>query len=89
MATKKKIKEVTPEQKTFVYVGKSYPNLVTHGEMFTNGVPERVKQLSDNNPSVAVVIIPIEELPQAIKDINRKKGKYYAAYMRTGGKINV
>ncbi len=86
---KKKTKEVAPEKQTLVYVGQSYPNLVTHGEVFNNGVPERLKQLSTLNPVVAALIIPITDLPVALKSIKNKTGRYYAAYIRTGGKINV
>ncbi|MGN1130965.1 MAG: hypothetical protein ACI4Q8_06380 [Ruminococcus sp.] len=86
---KKKTKEVTQEKQTLVYVGQSYPNVVTHGEMFNNGVPERLKQLSTLNPVVAALIIPITDLPMALKAIKNKTGRYYAAYIRTGGKLDV
>lgn len=60
------------EKKTFVYCGPNIPNVAKQFDTYTGGLPERLKQLSDEIPAIGALIVPLEEMAAARMELQKK-----------------
>ena len=73
-------KEKPVVKTTTVYIGKSLPGL-PRNMAFKGGVlPEYVRQMAEQNENIAGLIVPVDRLAEARKNINQKGHilNYYA-----------
>lgn len=71
----RKAKEVaSSEQKeklpTVMYVGPSITGVLKQYVIYKNGIPQRISQLADEIPAVKHLLVPIEHITEAKKQIN-------------------
>lgn len=76
-AEKEKANKV-PQQ--LIYIGPSIAGVVMTGTIFRNGIPKELKEIINQHPNVGYLIVPIEKLPQAIKEIGNQKGAMHILY---------
>ena len=63
-------KPATKEQ-TVMYIGPSIPNVVQASTVFKNGVlTETLKKCVEEKPYMKKLLVPLEELPTAMKELN-------------------
>lgn len=78
------MKKKQKEQQTVVtpraYVGPTIPGVATKGEVYTNGLPANLTAVAESNPLINKLIVDLDEMPNAQRDILLKRGVYYAAY---------
>lgn len=76
VVTEKKLKKSAPEKPSNVsvmYVGPTIERIVQHSTVFKNGVlPEPLKKLIEEAPYVKKLLVPIDALPAAMKELNQK-----------------
>lgn len=66
-----KIHDVTRKahQQKVVYIGASIPGMVQSNTVYNNGVPEELVKLGMERPAVKNLIVPVEKLAAAKKEI--------------------
>lgn len=63
-------KPATKEQ-TVMYIGPSIPNVVQASTVFKDGIlPEALKKCVEEKPYMKKLLVPLEELPAAMKELN-------------------
>lgn len=76
VVTEKKLKKSVSEKTSNVsvmYVGPTIERIVQHSTVFKNGVlPEPLKKLIEEAPYVKKLLVPIDALPAAMKELNQK-----------------
>lgn len=61
----------TTKAQTVMYIGPSIPNVVQASVVFKDGVlPEALKKCVEEKPYMKKLLVPIEELPAAMKELN-------------------
>ena len=56
---------------TVMYVGPSIPNVVQASTVFKDGIlPEALKKCVEEKPYMKKLLVPIKELPAAMKELN-------------------
>ncbi|WP_167955127.1 hypothetical protein [Anaerosporobacter faecicola] len=92
MTTKKNITaEVTAEEtkkaakrepKQVIYIGPTIPGVIKNNTIFNNGVDQRVSERIKSQPELGGLLIDIEGLSDAQRQIALKKGAYYSLYSK-------
>lgn len=65
---------------TLVYCGPPIRGLIRQYTAFTGGVPAAVRERAEASKAFAALIIPLERLPDAMRQIQQKSGRYYTLY---------
>ena len=65
---------------TVVYVGPTIPGVANQNTFYTNGVPTPLAEAMEQNPSVGGLVIPLEQLPEAMKKLRGGYGHIYRLY---------
>lgn len=85
---KPKIKAPEIEPVSVMYVGPSIANVVQNSTVFKDGVlPEAVKKYVESKPYIKRLLIPISELPKAIKELNIEKSALSVIYNKVKNEI--
>ena len=64
-------KKPTTQEQTVMYIGPSIPNVVQASTVFKNGVlTEALKKCVEEKPYMKKLLVPLEELPAAMKELN-------------------
>lgn len=66
-----------PVKKRMVYVGPTIAGIVVQNTIFNNGISSLLKEAIKEMPGLESLLVPISELPSAMKEINSKKGALY------------
>ena len=53
---------------------------------YNNGIPEGRKAATEKNKVLAAMIVPLEELPEAMRQLRQKSGRIYTLYKAVQGK---
>lgn len=77
MSAAKEVKQPEPkaakakekEKRIMVYIGPSIKNLVSSGTVYNNGVPEALIQEMEDQPVIKSLLIPVEELAEARREL--------------------
>ncbi len=64
-------KRTTEQKKTVVYVGPSIKNVISAGTVYNNGIPETFIQEMDRQPVIKSLLMPVEQLAEARKELAR------------------
>jgi len=59
---------------TMVYVGQTIAGVATQNTFFNNGIPDALKAVIEEVPAIGGLLIPINKLPMALKEIESKQG---------------
>lgn len=71
-----------PEQTTgtVVYCGPTIPGVANQNTFYTNGIPAQLAEAIEKFPPMRGLVIPLEQLPEAMKRLNGKYGHVYRLY---------
>lgn len=67
---------------TLVYCGPSIKGVANQYAAFTNGLPGPLKEAADADKALTALIVPLAQLPEAMKQIRMKSGRIYTCYKR-------
>ena len=71
---------------TMVYCGPSIKGVARQFTAYNNGIPEGLKAATEKNKVLAAMIVPLEELPEAMRQLRQKSGRIYTLYKAVQGK---
>ncbi len=71
---------------TVVYCGPSIKGVARQFTAYNNGIPEGLKAATEKNKVLAAMIVPLEELPEAMRQLRQKSGRIYTLYKAVQGK---
>lgn len=78
----------TKQDVTVMYIGPSIANVVRASTVFKNGVlPEALKKCVEENPYMKKLLVPLAEVPAAMKELNSGKGALKAIYRKVKNEI--
>ena len=74
---------MTKKSKTvgsLVYCGPNIKGLAMTWIIYTNGLPEKLQAAADADKALAGLIVPLDQMPEAMKQIRMKYGRIYTYY---------
>ena len=71
---------------TVVYCGPAIKGVARQFTAYNNGIPEGLKAATEKNKVLAAMIVPLEELPEAMRQLRQKSGRIYTLYKAVQGK---
>ena len=71
---------------TVVYCGPTIKGVARQFTAYNNGIPEGLKAATEKNKVLAAMIVPLEELPEAMRQLRQKSGRIYTLYKAVQGK---
>lgn len=77
-----KKKNTAYNNKVLVYIGPTIKAIVSKNKIFNNGLTPEFEKFVEEKPYINNLIVSLEELHVALKDINTKHGFYYEYYKR-------
>ena len=72
---------------TVVYVGPTIPGVANQNTFYTNGIPTPLAEAIANNPSMGGLLIPLDQLPDAMKKLNGEYGHIFRLYRLVQAKL--
>lgn len=81
-------KAKTNQNVTVMYIGPSIPNVVQASTVFKYGIlPEALNKFAEGKPYIKKLLVPIQELPAAMKELNSGKGALSTIYRKVKNEI--
>ena len=84
--TTKRTKKAAEAAGTVVYCGPSIKGVARQYTAYNNGIPEGLKQEAEKNKILAALIVPLEDLPEAMRQLRQKSGRIYTLYKAVQGR---
>jgi hypothetical protein len=75
------------ESSTLVYCGPSIPGVVKQYTFFRNGLPAPLAEAIEKNPVIGELVIKLELLPDAMRQLRAGSGPIYSLYCLVQVKI--
>lgn len=79
MTARKKNNQIT-EPATVVYCGPTIPGVAKHYTIYKDGIPATLEATKEEKPALGRLIVQLEELPEAMKQLREKKGPIFTLY---------
>lgn len=71
---------------TMVYCGPPIRGVAKQFTAYNNGLPEGLKAATEKNKILAALIVPLEDLPEAMCQLRQRSGRIYTLYKAVQGK---
>lgn len=71
---------------TVVYCGPPIRGVAKQFTAYNNGLPEGLKAATEKNKILAALIVPLEDLPEAMRQLRQRSGRIYTLYKAVQGK---
>ena len=84
--TTKRTKKAAEAAGTVVYCGPSIKGVAKQYTAYNNGIPEGLKQAAEKNKILAALIVPLEDLPEAMRQLRQRSGRIYTLYKAVQGR---
>lgn len=84
--TTKRTKKAAEAAGTVVYCGPSIKGVARQYTAYKNGIPEGLKQAAEKNKILAALIVPLEDLPEAMRQLRQRSGRIYTLYKAVQGR---
>lgn len=84
--TKRTTRKAAEAAGTVVYCGPSIKGVARQYTAYTNGIPEGLREAAEKNKVLAALIVPLEDLPGAMRQLRQKTGRIYALYKAVQGR---
>lgn len=84
--TTKRTKKAAEAAGTVVYCGPSIKGVARQHTAYNNGIPEGLKQAAEKNKILAALIVPLEDLPEAMRQLRQRSGRIYTLYKAVQGR---
>lgn len=72
---------------TVVYVGPTVPGVANQNTFYTNGIPTPLAEAITKNPSMSGLVIPLDQMPDAMKKLRGGYGHIYRLYRLVQAKL--
>ena len=69
-----------------VYWGTPNKGLAKQYTAYNNGIPEGLKAATEKNKVLAALIVPLEDLPEAMRQLRQKSGRIHTLYKAVQGR---
>lgn len=87
MKPAKKATATERERKTVVYCGPTIPGTAKQYTIFNNGIPEGLEKRAEQVPAIRGLVIPLDDLPAAMKSLRSGAGHIYRLYRLVQAKL--
>ncbi len=84
--TTKRTKKAAEAAGTVVYCGPPIKSVARQFTAYNNGIPEGLKQAAEKNKILAALIVPLEDLPEAMRQLRQKSGRIHTLYKAVQGR---
>ena len=84
--TTKRTKKAAEAAGTVVYCGPTIKGVARQYTAYNNGIPEGLKQEAEKNKILAALIVPLEDLPEAMRQLRQRSGRIYTLYKAVQGR---
>lgn len=84
--TTKRTKKAAEAAGTVVYCGPSIKGVARQYTAYNNGIPEGLKQAAEKNKILAALIVPLEDLQEAMRQLRQRSGRIYTLYKAVQGR---
>lgn len=84
--TTKRTKKAAEAAGTVVYCGPSIKGVARQYTAYNNGIPEGLKQAAEKNKILAALIVPLEDLPEAMRQLRQRSGRIHTLYKAVQGR---
>ena len=84
--TKRTTRKAAESAGTVVYCGPSIKGVAKQFTAYNNGIPEGLKQAAEKNKILAALIVPLEDLPEAMRQLRQRSGRIYTLYKAVQGR---
>ena len=71
---------------TVVYCGPPIKGVARQFTAYNHGIPEGLKAATEKNKVLAAMIVPLEELPEAMRQLRQKSGRIHTLYKAVQGR---
>ena len=75
-----KVKKTEQTAGTVVYVGPTVPGVANQNTFYSNGIPTPLTEAIAKNPAMGGLVIPLDQLPDAMKKLRGGCGHIYRLY---------
>lgn len=65
---------------TVVYCGPTIPGVAKHYTFYRGGVPDTLKAAQEQIPALGGLLVPLEKLPEAMRQLREGTGPIYTLY---------
>lgn len=65
---------------TVVYCGPTIPGVAKQYTFYNNGIPAPLEEAIQKNPAMGGLVIPLDQLPDAMKKLSGRHGHIYRLY---------
>lgn len=72
---------------TVVYVGPTVPGVANQNTFYSNGIPTPLTEAIAKNPAMGGLVIPLDQLPDAMKKLRGGCGHIYRLYRLVQAKL--
>lgn len=72
---------------TVVYVGPTVPGVANQNTFYSNGIPTPLTEAITKNPAMGGLVIPLDQLPDAMKKLRGGCGHIYRLYRLVQAKL--
>ena len=72
---------------TVVYCGPTIPGVAKQHTFYTNGIPDPLLKAIEKYPPMGGLVIPLDQLPEAMKKLNGKYGHIYRLFRLVQAKL--
>lgn len=82
-----KVKKTEQTAGTVVYVGPTVPGVANQNTFYSNGIPTPLTEVIAKNPAMGGLVIPLDQLPDAMKKLRGGCGHIYRLYRLVQAKL--
>lgn len=82
----KRTRKAAETASTVVYCGPSIKGVANQYTAYHNGIPAGLKEAAEKNKVLAALIVPLEDLPEAMRQLRQRSGRIYALYKAVQGR---
>ncbi|MCI7419386.1 MAG: hypothetical protein MSS65_07250 [Clostridium sp.] len=87
-AVTKTTKATVEKTGTVIYIGPTIRNVAVSGTIYNNGVPKKLKDMSERHPVIKKLIVAVEKLPDAAQELGTKGTVLYTCYDKVLALLN-
>ena len=84
--TAKKQTKPAAEAGTLVYCGPTIPGVAKQFTSYRGGIPEALAAARKQTPVLGGLIVPLDQLPEAMRQLRQKSGRIHTLYKAVQGR---